>query len=65
MKRKEKEMIEAKKPTLDEMTQYIAERIGESQIESICAAVRYFYMRLIEEEMRSDAANILKGRERK
>lgn len=58
-------MMENKKPTLDEMTRYIAERFGESQIESIYTAVRYFYMRLIEEEMRCDAAYILKGREQK
>ncbi len=58
-------MIETKKPTLDEMTKYISERFGESQIESIYTAVRYFYMRLVEEEMRCDAEYILKGRERK
>ena len=50
-----------KTPTLDEMAQYIAERLDESQVEAIHTAVRHFYLCIRAEEIKMDAEQIKKG----
>ena len=48
-------------PTFDEMAQYIAERLDESQVEAIHTAVRHFYLCIRAEEIKMDAEQIKKG----
>lgn len=42
-------------PTLDEMAQYIAERLDESQVEAIHTAVKHFYLCIRAEEIKKGA----------